>query len=484
MPDLRSLQSIQEQLKSSGTSATEVVKAYLKRISDHSGLNAFLEVYEDEALQQARAIDNEIAAGEWKPLYGAVIGNKDVIVQKGRKVSAGSKILEGFESLYDATAIQRLRKAGAIIIGRLNCDEFAMGSSNENSYYGPVKNALDEERVPGGSSGGSAVAVQAALCTAALGTDTGGSVRQPASLCGVVGLKPSYGRVSRYGLIAYASSFDQIGIFSNNVEDAAAILQVIAGHDDYDATATEAEVPDYLKALKSDGKKRIAYFKEALESDALEREIKDQFTVMVNELKAQGHEVEGINFPLLQYLVPTYYILTTAEASSNLARYDGVHFGYRSKEVESIDDVYTKSRSQGFGTEVKRRILLGTFVLSSGYYDAYYGKGQQMRRKILDQTKDILEEYEFILSPTTPTTAFKIGEKSDDPVEMYLSDVYTVHANLTGMPAVSLPLGKHPNGLPFGMQLVGNYFKEKELLGFSRQLMEHFEPMRHQALNA
>lgn len=376
--------------------------------------------------------------------------------------------------MYDATVVERLLKDDAIIIGRCNCDEFAMGSSNENSAFGNVLNPLDESKVSGGSSGGSAVAVAAGLCMASLGTDTGGSIRQPASFCGIVGLKPSYGRVSRYGAIAYASSFDQIGPFTNNVEDAALIMEVIAGKDEYDSTVSSNEVPAYSNMLEtgaeSDGQYKVAYIQDCLTHEGLDGEVKSHIDATISKLKGQGHVVETVDFSYLDYLVPAYYILTTAEASSNLSRYDGINYGYRSEKATDVESAYKKSRSEGFGDEVKRRIMLGTFVLSAGYYDAYYSKAQKMRRLIVEETEKILDTYDFIIMPTTPGTAFNIGQKSKDNIAMYLEDIYTVQANLTGLPAISLPLGKHSNGLPFGIQCMGKMFSEAELLSFSKYL--------------
>lgn len=408
-------------------------------------------------------------------LAGMVIAIKDNICYKGHKLSSSSKILEGFESLFSATVVERLLAEDAIIIGRCNCDEFAMGSSNENSAFGKVLNPFNNECVPGGSSGGSAVAVAADLCLAALGTDTGGSIRQPASFCGVVGLKPSYGRVSRYGAIAYASSFDQIGPFAKNVDDVALIMEVMAGKDEFDSTASSSAVPAYSKEINAPlPKLKIAYINECLESKGLDAEIKNRMHQIIDKLKAEGHQVEAVDFSYLDYLIPTYYLLTTAEASSNLARYSGVHYGYRSKNATDVESVYKKSRSEGFGIEVQRRIMLGTFVLSSGYYDAYYSKAQKIRRLIVNKTNEILTDFDFIFLPTTPSTAFKIGQKSTDPIAMYLEDIYTVQANITGSPAISLPLGKHSNGMPFGVQFVGKKFSEKEMLLFSKNLMNNF----------
>ncbi len=465
------LYEIQNDLANGRTSCETLVNHYLQQINNKQHLNAFLEIYAEEARQRARQIDTKIAAGKAGVLHGLVIGLKDVISYKGHVVSASSKILDGFEAIYNATVTQRLLDADAIIIGRLNCDEFAMGGSNENSAYGYVLNALDETKVPGGSSGGSAVAVQAGLCHATLGTDTGGSIRQPASFTGIFGLKPTYGLVSRWGVVAYASSFDQVGPMTNSVEDAALILEVIAGPDGQDSTLAQRDTTAYSKQLEDTSLKRIAYYTEVLEHEGLDAEIKQQMEQQIGKLREEGHTVEAVSFPYLDYLVPAYYVLTTAEASSNLSRYDGVHYGYRSAAAKNMDEVYTLSRTEAFGKEVKRRIMLGTFVLSAGYYDAYYGKAQKARRMIQDATLEVLSQYDFIILPTTPTTAFNIGAKVKDPVAMYLADIYTVQANLTGLPAVSIPMWQHSNGLPFGLQLIGNKYSETSLLAFSKQLL-------------
>jgi aspartyl-tRNA(Asn)/glutamyl-tRNA(Gln) amidotransferase subunit A len=469
-----SIAEIQKALHNKQTSCEEITREYLKRIEEKKHLNAYLEVFTESALAKAKEVDEKLKNNKAGKLAGVIVGIKDNICYKNHKVTASSKILENFESLFSATAVERLLAEDAIIIGRLNCDEFAMGSSNENSAYGKVLNPINEKCVPGGSSGGSAAAVAANLCHVALGSDTGGSIRQPASFCGVVGLKPSYGRVSRWGLIAYASSFDQIGPLTNNVEDAALILEIIAGKDEYDSTASSKPVAQYSKAINSykDKNVKIAYLKDCLNNDGLNPEIKSSFNSFIEKLKAKGHVVEGVDFPYLDYLVPSYYVLTTAEASSNLSRYDGVHYGYRSPNATDLESTYKKSRSEGFGKEVKRRIMLGTFVLSSGYYDAYYSKAQKVRRILQDKTKEILSNYDFILLPSTPGTAFEFGQKSADPVAMYLEDIFTVQANLTGVPAISLPLGKHSNGMPFGVQLMANMFEEEKLLAFSNELMK------------
>lgn len=467
----QSISDIRKAVEAGDLTCVDQVKTYLNNI-ESSKTNAFVETFNDYALDQAKQVDDKIKAGTAGKLAGLVIGIKDNICIEGKKVTAASKILENFESLYHSTVVERLLAEDAIIIGRLNCDEFAMGSANENSHYGQCKNPLDLERVPGGSSGGSAAAVAENLCTATLGTDTGGSVRQPAAFCGVVGTKPTYGRISRHGILAYGSSFDQVGVFSNNVEDNALITEVIAGGDDFDATSSSKEVPAYSANLDTSKKLKVAYLKDCMESEGLDPEIKASFDALVTKMKEQGHTVEAVDFPYNDFVVPTYYVLTTAEASSNLARYDGIHYGYRSDKSEDTQSTYINSRSEGFGKEVKRRIMTGTFVLSAGYYDAYYGKAQKVRRLITNKTNEILDKYDFILTPTTPETAFKIGEKSEDPIAMYLADIFTVHANLTGCPAISLPLAKHSNGMPIGMQLTGSKFAEQELFSFSKDLME------------
>jgi aspartyl-tRNA(Asn)/glutamyl-tRNA(Gln) amidotransferase subunit A len=460
---------IHSDLKSGKTTVLGLVRDYIYKIDQNKHLNAFLEVYADEALHQAKKIDKKLADGTAGKLAGMVIGLKDVICHKNHKVSASSKFIENFTSLYSATVTERLLAEDAIIIGRTNCDEFAMGSSNENSAFGPVLNPHDNKRVPGGSSGGSTAAVAAGLCLAALGSDTGGSIRQPSSFCGVIGIKPTYGRVSRYGLLAYASSFDQIGPITNTVEDAALILEIIAGKDAYDATASSKEVPHYSKELNFNGKSKIGYITECIDNPHLDKEIATSIKNLIDKLKSEGHTVEPVSFPFLDYMVPTYYVLTTAEASSNLSRYGGVIYGRRSPNATDINSIYSKSRTEGFGEEVKRRIMLGTFVLSSGYYDAYYTKAQKVRRILQDKTLEILKTYDFILLPTTPKTAFELDSVSD-PVTMYLEDIFTVQANLTGMPAISLPMGNHSNGMPFGIQLIGRKFEEANLLAFSNYL--------------
>ncbi len=472
MKDYRLLSEVRKDIAGGTLSLPQLLNHYLQRIREESHLNAFIEVFEEEAKVEAIEINKKILNGTGGKLAGLIIGIKDIICYKGHGISVGSRILENYKSIYSATVIERLLAEDAIIIGRLNCDEFAMGGSNENSYFGPVKNFADNTKVPGGSSGGSAVAVQAGLCLAALGTDTGGSVRQPAAFCGVVGVKPTYGRVSRHGVVAYASSFDQVGPLARSVEDAALILEVIAGPDEYDSTASLKPVPPYSKNLTMEGKKRIAYIPEVLASEGLDPEIRTMVDNAIACLRAEGHTVEPVSFPYLEYVVPTYYILTMAEASSNLARYDGIHYGYRSPNATDLESTYKKSRSEGFGAEVKRRIMLGTFVLSAGYYDAYYAKAQKVRNLIRKKTEEILKEHDFIILPTTPTPAFGLGEKMHDPVTMYLADIFTVQASLAGIPAISLPVSNNAAGLPLGLQFIGKRFGEIDLLAFSKYFLE------------
>lgn len=450
-----------------------IVNQYLDRIEKNKDLNAFLDVFDKTAIEKAKEVDEKIKSNKAGKLAGMVIGLKDNLCYKDHKVSASSKILENFQSIYSATVVERLLAEDAIIIGRLNCDEFAMGSSNENSAFGAVKNAVDKSRVPGGSSGGSATAVAAKLCTVALGSDTGGSIRQPASFTGTVGLKPTYGRVSRYGLIAYASSFDQIGPFSQNVEDAALVLEVIAGEDEYDSTVSSKPTEEYSK-FEDVKSLKIGFLDDCFNAEGLDEEVKEGTLKVVEKLKAENHQVDKVSFKYIPYMVPTYYVLTTAEASSNLARFDGVHYGHRSENAVGVEETYVKSRSEGFGDEVKRRIMTGTFVLSQGYYDAYYAKAQKVRRLIKDKTEKLLEEYDLILLPTAPSVAFKQGAVKDN-IQMYLQDIFTVQANLAGNPAISLPLCKNKEGLPFGIQLIGKKFGEKQLLSASDYMMKLFK---------
>ncbi|HVV06124.1 MAG TPA: Asp-tRNA(Asn)/Glu-tRNA(Gln) amidotransferase subunit GatA [Puia sp.] len=485
-----SIQDYQRALSEGVCTCEDAVRHYLSRIEANKHLNAYTQVYNEEALERARQLDQKRCAGEKTgALHGVVSGLKDVIAYKDHPLTAASRILKDYTSIYNATAVEKLLREEAIIIGHLNCDEFAMGSTNENSAYGKVLNARDESRVPGGSSGGSAVAVQAGLCMASLGSDTGGSVRQPADFCGVVGLKPTYGRVSRYGLIAYASSFDQIGIFGQNVPDVATVLEVISGEDDFDSTVAAGKKETFSSLLAGSDKSltaqkyRIAYFKEALDHPSLDPEIRSALLDCLDSLRNDGHTVEAIDFELLEYIVPAYYVLTTAEASSNLARFDGVKYGYRTPDTDlELTEFYKRTRSEGFGKEVQRRILLGTFVLSAGYYDAYFTKAQQVRKLLVDRTDLIFKDFDIIVLPTAPTTAFAIGEKMDDPIAMYLADIYTVYANLVGIPGISIPLFTHTNGMPFGMQAMTSRFKEVSLLQFSHLMIQQFKSYENPTL--
>jgi aspartyl-tRNA(Asn)/glutamyl-tRNA(Gln) amidotransferase subunit A len=458
-----SLKHIQSDIQQNKTTLRGLVLHYLGNISARKNLNAFIEVFQEEALSQADVIDHKIKQGTAGKLAGLVIGLKDNICYKNHQVTASSKILAGFESVYSATVVSRLIAEDAIIIGRLNCDEFAMGASNETSTYGPVKNAFDETRVSGGSSGGAAVAVQSDMCQATIASDTGGSVRQPAAFCGVIGIKPTYGRVSRNGLIAYASSFDQIGPITKSMYDMQLLMEVISGKDDADATTSSNPVPEYTTAI-APIKQKIAYIKECVYHEGIDLEVQKSTLEVIEKLKQQGHEVVEVSFPYLEQLVPVYYVLTTAEASSNLSRFSGLMYGHRSANAKDLESTFRKSRSEGFGTEVKRRIMLGTFVLSAGSYDAYYTKAQKVRRLVQEKTNELLSQYDFLLSPTTPTTAFKFGEKTDNPIAMYLADIFTVHANISGNPAISVPMGKHTNGMPMGVQLMAKHFCEGEMM--------------------
>lgn len=465
-------------LQSGQTTVVEAVRFFVETALSGASLNAWLNIYEDEALATAKKLDEHIAIGEpLRPLHGVVVGLKDVIAYKHHPLSAASKMLENFHSIFDATVVEKLQQAGAVILGRQNCDEFAMGSSNENSAYGPVKNGIDPTRVPGGSSGGSAVGVQMNHCMISLGSDTGGSVRQPADFCGIVGLKPSYGRISRYGLTSYASSFDQIGIFAKSVGDVAIVLEIIAGPDAFDSTVSQLPVPAYSAVVHEPSpKKRIAYFKEALEHPSLDAEIRAAIYTSIDNLQKAGYTVDAVSFDMLDLVVPTYYVLTTAEASSNLSRYDGVKFGYRSSaDNKDLTALYKNARSEGFGKEVKRRIMLGTFVLSAGYFDAYFTKAQQIRKLLVDGAAQLFKNYDAIILPTVPSPAFLIGDNTTDSVAMFLADIYTVYANLVGIPAISIPLYKHSNGLPFGLQVMCAPYEEVTLLQLSTAIQKSHE---------
>jgi aspartyl-tRNA(Asn)/glutamyl-tRNA(Gln) amidotransferase subunit A len=469
-------QALRKDLESGRVSVEGIVEEYLAKINEGKHLNAFLSVFNGEALQKAKEVDRKVKSKSAGKLAGMVIAVKDILAVKGKRLTCASKILENFESLYTATCVQKLLDEDAIVIGKTNCDEFAMGSSNENSAYGPVKNPYDITRVPGGSSGGSAVAVAADMCMVSLGTDTGGSVRQPAAFCGVVGLKPTYGRISRYGLTAFASSFDTIGIFGKNINDCALVLEVMAGADQNDSTSSKINVSSYtieINRALQDKEITIGILEESIESEGLQTEIKDSFNNTLDLLSSKGFNVKPIHIPHSKYSIQTYYILTTAEASSNLARYDGARYGVRSENSNTVEDMYVNSRTEGFGTEVKRRIMLGTYVLSAGYYDAYYRKAQKVRKLIKEDFEKAFGEVDLIILPTTPTTAFKLGEKTGDPLAMYLNDIFTTASNLSGNPAISIPAGKDSTGLPIGIQIIGKDFDETRVLALADYIMRN-----------
>lgn len=467
-----SLHHLQADLLEGKTSCASLADYYLGRIEKNQHLNAMLEVYAEEAREKAKSVDAKLKKGNAGKLAGMFLAIKDNICYTGHIASGSSKILSNYKAVYTATALQRLLDQDAIVIGRCNCDEFAMGASNENSAYGVVRNAADTTKVPGGSSGGSAVAVQADFCLAALGSDTGGSIRQPASFTGTVGIKPTYGRISRYGLMAYASSFDQIGPITSSVDDAALLVEIMAGVDQNDATSSAQNVDTYTPNLAQ--KYTIAYSKEAMESEGLAIDVKEAYVALIAKLREEGHIVEEKSFPYLDYMVPCYYVLTTAEASSNLSRYSGMLYGQRSELATDIESTFKKSRSEGFGPEVKRRIMTGTFVLSADEYDAYYSKAQKVRRVIQDASNKLLEEYDFFLCPTAPTTAFEIGgDMSKDPIKMYLADIFTVQAPLAGLPALSIPTVES-NGLSIGMHFMGRAFEESALFNIGNIVSSYY----------
>ena len=466
----KSIASLRDQIAAGEVKATDLAADYYARIGEKNPhLNIYLSLTKDRALAQAAHIDEQAAKGDPLPaLAGIPVGIKDVLVVKGAPATAGSKILQGYHPPYDATVVSKLEAAGAVLLGKTNCDEFAMGSSNENSAYGPVRNPVDTERVPGGSSGGSAAAVAANMAVATLGSDTGGSVRQPASFCGVVGVLPTYGRVSRYGLIAFASSLDRVGPFAANVRDAATMLSVIAGHDAHDATSSPVPVDDYaVESDKPSAGMRIGvpaeYFAEGLDA-----QVRAEIEKGIDALRAAGCTIKPVNLPHTKYAVPVYYLIATAEASANLARFDGVRYGYRSPASATLSDMYSHSRDEGFGAEVKRRILLGTYALSAGYYDAYYLKAQQVRRILAEEFLRAFTEVDAIVTPTSPIPAFKIGEKADDPLAMYLADIYTVTASLAGICGVTVPCGATSEGLPVGMQVLATHFGESKAFRVAR----------------
>ncbi len=466
--DLNSLtiESARAAIAEKRVTPTRLAEDFYKKIkADDPEIHAYLTLCEERALAQAQRIEKLISAGSpLPPLAGVPVGIKDVMVTRGVRTTAGSKILENFIPPYDCTAVARLEAAGAIVLGKLNCDEFAMGSSNENSAYGPVRNPHDKSRVTGGSSGGSAAAVAAGMAVATLGSDTGGSIRQPASFCGVVGLMPTYGRVSRYGLIAFASSLDHIGPLTRTVKDAAIMLRVIAGHDPLDSTSAGVPVPDY----EADLAKPVSGLKMGIPKEyfgeGLDPEVRAAVEAGIDKLRSAGCEIVPISLPHTTYAIPTYYVIATAEASANLARFDGVRYGHRSTSARTLAEMYRRSRDEGFGPEVKRRIMLGTYALSSGYYDAYYLKAQRVRTLLTRDFQETFTKVDAIVTPTAPTPAFKLGEKADDPLAMYLADIYTVTADLAGVPGISVPCGKSSSGLPIGLQVLGRHFDESTVL--------------------
>jgi len=472
--NLLTIDSVRTAIVQKRFTASGLVEEFYKKIgSEDREVHSYLTLCEDRARQQAERIDRMASAGEpLPPLAGVPVGIKDVMVTRGVRTTAGSKILENFIPPYDCTAVARLEAAGAIVLGKMNCDEFAMGSSNENSAYGPVRNPLDKSRVPGGSSGGSAAAVAAGMAVATLGSDTGGSIRQPASFCGVVGLMPTYGRVSRYGLIAFASSLDHIGPLTRTVKDAAIILRAIAGRDPMDSTSVDVPVPDYEAELTKPVSGLKIGVPEEYFGEGLDPEVRAAVESGIARLREAGCAMVPISLPHTQYAIPTYYVIATAEASANLARFDGVRYGYRSKSARTLSEMYRKSRDEGFGPEVKRRIMLGTYALSSGYYDAYYLKAQRVRTLLTRDFEQAFQKVDAIVTPTAPTPAFKLGEKADDPLAMYLADIYTVTADLAGVPGISVPCGKTQSGLPIGLQVLGRHFDESTILRLGHAL-EH-----------
>ena len=475
---------LQQKLKSKELTITEILESYCNRINEKEPeVEAFVTTYLEEAKAEAQKVQEKLDNGENLGEYAGIpIGIKDNLCMKGTKTTCSSKMLENFVSPYDATVIEKLKDENIISLGKLNMDEFAMGSSTESSYFKKTKNPWNLNKVPGGSSGGSAAAVAANMVPWALGSDTGGSIRQPASLCGVVGLKPTYGLVSRYGLVAFASSLDQIGPITKDVRDSAMLLSLIAGHDEKDTTSEEIEKKDYTKALKNDVKGlKIGVPKEFF-GEGINEEVKKELTKAIETYKALGAEVEEFSLDVAKYALATYYIIACAEASSNLGRFDGIRYGYRTPEYSNLKEIYKKSRSEGFGAEVKRRIILGTYVLSSGYYDAYYKKAQQVRTLVSNEFSRAFEKYDVILTPTSPVTAFNIGEKSNNPLEMYLADICTVSINIAGVPAISIPCGVDSEGMPVGMQLIGNKFEEEKILNAAytfeqkAKFRENFKP--------
>jgi aspartyl-tRNA(Asn)/glutamyl-tRNA(Gln) amidotransferase subunit A len=474
--DILTIEAARQAVQQKQTTAKALAESFYAKIaSDDPKIGAYLTLSKERAFAQAEKIDRIADRGdELPPLAGVPLGIKDVMMTRGVRTTAGSKVLKDFIAPYDCTAVQRLEDAGAIVLGKLNCDEFAMGSSNENSGFHPVHNPRDLSRVPGGSSGGSAAAVAAGTAVATLGSDTGGSIRQPAAFCGVVGLMPSYGRVSRYGLIAFASSLDHIGPLTKSVKDAAIMLKMIAGRDPMDSTSADIPVPNYVEEIGRDVKGMKIGIADEYLGEGLDPEIRAAVEKCIEQLKTAGCEVVRVSLPHTKYAIPTYYLVATAEASSNLARFDGVRYTHRSAEAKTLGEMYRRSRDEGFGMEVKRRIMLGTYALSAGYYDAYYLKAQKVRTLLAQDFEQAFLKCDAIVTPTTPTPAFKLGEKSDDPLEMYLNDIYTVTADLVGIPGISVPCGVTRENLPIGLQILGKHFDEGKILRLAH-VVEHMQ---------
>ena len=470
------VESMRDAIAAKQFTATAVVDEFYRKIKAEDGaVNAWLTLCEERAYEQARRVDDLAAQGKpLPPLAGVPLGIKDVMVTKGVRTTAGSKILEKFVPPYDCTAVARLEAAGAIVLGKMNCDEFAMGSSNENSAYGPVRNPRDKSRVPGGSSGGSAAAVAAGTAVATLGSDTGGSIRQPAAFCGVVGLMPTWGRVSRYGLIAFASSLDHIGPLTKTVKDSAILLRAIAGRDPMDSTSADVPVPDYVQEMEKPVRGLRLGVPQEYFAAGLDDEIRAALEATIEKLRGSGCEIVPVTLPHTPYAIPAYYVIATAEASANLARYDGVRYGYRSAKARTLAEMYRRSRDDAFGPEVKRRIMLGTYALSSGYYDAYYRKAQQVRTLLARDFEEAFRTVDAIVTPTTPTAAFRLGEKADDPLSMYLADIFTVTADLAGIPGISVPCGQTKAGLPIGIQILGKHFDESTVLRVGHAVEQGF----------
>ncbi len=467
----KTITELAQSLRANDISSVELTQIYFDRIKQYGSLNSYITVTEKQALADAHAADKRLKAGNAPILTGIPLAQKDIFCTEGIKTSCGSKMLDNFIAPYNATVIEKFNAAGAVMLGKLNMDEFAMGSSNETSFYGHVQNPWDNNTVAGGSSGGSAAAVAARLAVATTGTDTGGSIRQPASFCGITGLKPTYGRVSRYGMIAYASSLDQGGTMTRSAEDSAILLQVMAGFDEKDSTSANKIVPDYSKNLNQSLKGlKIGLPKEFFSED-LNVDIAATLLAAIDEYKKLGAEIKEISMPMLKYAIPAYYVIASAECSANLSRFDGVRYGYRCDNPEDLNDLYTRSRGEAFGAEVKRRILMGTYALSAGYYDAYYIKAQKTRRLIAEDFKKTLNEVDVLMGPVTPSTAFGIGEKTNDPIQMYLADIYTIAINLAGLPAMSIPTG-FIDKKPVGLQIIGNYFEEAQLLNVAHQYQQ------------